>query len=79
LRKDDPKLLYERGYLEDKAGMKKDAIPDYHRAGMIYADSSAGPAAQECITRLDGLGARSEANAVRLKLAPKTPKSDLPK
>jgi tetratricopeptide (TPR) repeat protein len=79
LRKDDPKLLYERGYLEDKAGMKKDAIPDYHRAGMIYADSSARAAAQECVAKLDGLGAKSEADAVRLKLAPKTPKSDLPK
>jgi len=79
LRKDDPKLLYERGYLEEKAGLKKEAIPDYHRAGLIYADSYAKASAQECVTRLDGLGAKSEADAVRLKLAPKTPKSDLPK
>jgi tetratricopeptide (TPR) repeat protein len=79
LRKDDPKLLYERGYLEEKAGLKKDAIPDYHRAGMIYADSSARASAQECVARLDGLGAKMEADAVRLKMAPKTPKTDLPK
>jgi len=79
LRKDDPKLLYERGYLEDKAGLKRDAIPDYHRAGMIYAESSARPSAQECITRLDTLGAKAEADAIRLRLAPKTPTSDLPK
>jgi tetratricopeptide (TPR) repeat protein len=79
LRKDDPKLLYERGYLEEKAGFKKAAIPDYHRAGMIYADSSARAAAQECVARLDGLGAKAEADAVRLKMAPRTPKSDLPK
>ena len=79
LRKDDPKLLYERGYLEEKAGLKKDAIPDYHRAGLIYADSFAKASAQECVARLDGLGAKAEADAVRLKLAPKTPKSDLPK
>jgi tetratricopeptide (TPR) repeat protein len=79
LRKDDPKLLYERGYLEEKAGLKKQAVPDYHRAGMIYADSSARVSAQECVVRLDGLGARTEADAVRLKLAPKTRKSDLPK
>ena len=78
LRKDDPKLLYERGYLEEKAGLKKDAVPDYHRAGMIYADSSAKASAQECVTRLDGLGAKAEADAVRLKMAPKTRKSDLP-
>jgi len=79
LRKDDPKLLYERGYLEEKAGRPKEAIPDYHRAGMIYADASVRAEAQECVTRLDGLGAKAEADAVRLKLAPKTRKSDLPK
>jgi tetratricopeptide (TPR) repeat protein len=79
LRKDDPKLLYERGYLEEKAGLKKDAVPDYHRAGMIYADGSAREQAQECVARLDGLGAKAEADAVRLKLAPRTRKSDLPK
>ena len=79
LRKDDPKLLYERGYLEEKAGMKKEAVPDYHRAGLLYADAHAKASAQECVARLDGLGAKTEADAVRLKLAPKTPKTDLPK
>jgi tetratricopeptide (TPR) repeat protein len=79
LHKDDPKLLYERGYLEEKSGVKKDAILDYHRAGMLYADASARKPAEECVVRLDGLGATAEADAVRLKLAPKTPKSDLPK
>ena len=28
LRKDDPKLLYERGYLAERAGLKQDAVPD---------------------------------------------------
>jgi tetratricopeptide (TPR) repeat protein len=79
LRKDDPKLLHDRGYLEEKAGRKRDAIGDYHRAGLLYADASARAAAQECVERLDGLGAKTEADAVRLKLAPRTPKSDLPK
>ena len=79
LRKDDPKLIYERGYLEEKAGLKNDAIPDYHRAGMIFADSHAKASAQECIARLDGLGAKYQADAIRVLLAPKTPKSDLPK
>lgn len=79
LHKDDAKLLYERGYLEEKADMKREAIQDYHRAGMLYADASARTPAQECVVRLDGLGATAEADDVRLKIAPKTPKSDLPK
>jgi hypothetical protein len=33
----------------------------------------------ECVARLDWLGAKVEADAVRLKLTPKTRKSDLPK
>jgi tetratricopeptide (TPR) repeat protein len=78
LRKDDPKLLYERGYLEEKAGMKKEAIPDYQRAGLLYADRSARAQAQECVQKLDTLGAKNEADAVRLKMAPKTRKTDLP-
>jgi tetratricopeptide (TPR) repeat protein len=78
LRKDDPKLLFERGYLEEKAGMKKEAIPDYQRAGLLYADGSARTQAQECVAKLDGLGAKAEADAVRLKMAPKTRKTDLP-
>lgn len=79
LRKDDPRLLHDRGYLEEKAGRKPDAIGDYQRAGLLFADASARAAAQECVERLDGLGAKTEADSVRLKLAPRTPKSDLPK
>jgi hypothetical protein len=58
--------------------LKKEAIPDYQRAGLIYADSFAKASAQGCAARLDGLGAKAEADAVRLKLTPKTRKSDLP-
>lgn len=79
LHKDDPRLLYDRGYLEDKAGIKKDAVRDYYRAGMLYADSSAREPAQECIARLDALGAKEQADTVRQQLVPKTPKTDLPK
>lgn len=79
LRKDDPKLLYDRGYLEEKAGMKKDAARDYYRAGMLYADSSAREPAEECIARLDALGAQEQADTVRHQLLPKPPKTDLPK
>ena len=46
---------------------------------LLYADISARAGAQECVERLDGLGAKTEAAAVRLKLAPRTPKLDLPK
>lgn len=79
LHKDDPKLLYDRGYLEEKAGRQKDAVRDYHRAGMLYADASVRDSAQECIVRLDALGATEQADDVRLMLVPKTPKTDLPK
>src|SRR5215471_2613328 len=84
LHKDDPKLLYDRGYLEEKADRKKDAVRDYYRAGMVYADSavrdsSAREQAQECVARLDGLGAKEQADSVRQQLIPKKPKTDLPK
>jgi tetratricopeptide (TPR) repeat protein len=78
LRKDDPKLLYERGYLEEKGGRKSDAIPDYSRAGLIYADAHARQPASDCIARLDGLGAKAESDAIRRKLEPRKAKSDLP-
>jgi hypothetical protein len=45
---------------------------------MLYADSQAKASAQECVARLDTLGAKTEADAIRLKMAPKTKKSDLP-
>jgi tetratricopeptide (TPR) repeat protein len=78
LRKDDPTLLYEKGYLEEKAGRKKDAVVDYQRAGLIYADGFARKSAQQCAERLDGLGAKAAADEVRRKLEPKKAKSDLP-
>jgi len=78
LRKDDPRLLFEKGYLEEKDGRKKDAVADYQRAGLIYADGYDRKSAQECATHLEGLGARAEADAVRRKLEPKKAKTDLP-
>jgi tetratricopeptide (TPR) repeat protein len=78
LRKDDPILMFEKGYLEEKAGRKKDAVTDYQRAGLIYADGYDRKAAQDCATHLEGLGAKSEADAVRQKLLPRKAKSDLP-
>jgi tetratricopeptide (TPR) repeat protein len=78
LRKDDATFLYEKGYLEEKAGRKKDAVTDYQRAGLIYADGYSRKSAQECAAHLDGLGAKAEADEVRRKLEPKKAKSDLP-
>jgi tetratricopeptide (TPR) repeat protein len=78
LRKDDPKLLFEKGYLEEKDGRKTDAVADYQRAGLIYADGFNRKSAQECATHLEALGAKPEADAVRRKLEPKKAKSDLP-
>jgi tetratricopeptide (TPR) repeat protein len=77
LRKDDPKLLYEKGYIEEKAGRKKEAVADLHRAGMIYADGYGRKSAEDCASRLDALGAHGEAGEIRRKMEPKA-KSDLP-
>jgi tetratricopeptide (TPR) repeat protein len=78
LRKDDAQLIYERGYLEDKAGRKADAIVDLKRAGLIYADTFGRKQAEDCAVRLDALGAHGEAAEVRRKMEPQKAKSDLP-
>ena len=78
LRKDDATLLYEKGYLEEKAARKKDAVADFQRAGLIYADGYARKQALECAAHLEGLGAKAEADEVRRKMEPKKAKSDLP-
>jgi tetratricopeptide (TPR) repeat protein len=78
LRKDDPRLLYEKGYIEEKAGRRKDAIADYQRAGLIYADGRDRKSAQECATHLEALSASNEAAEVLRKLEPRKAKSDLP-
>ena len=78
LKKDDATLIFEKGYLEDKAGRKADAIVDLHRAGLIYADSYGRKSAEDCAVRLDSLGAHGEAADVRRKLEPRKAKSDLP-
>ena len=78
LRKDDATLLYEKGYLEEKSNRKKEATADYQRAGLIYADGYARKSAEECAVRLEGLGAKAEAEEVRRKMAPRPVKSDLP-
>ena len=78
LRKDDPRLLFEKGYLEEKAGRRKDAVADYQRAGLIYADGHNRKSAQECAAHLEGLSARNEAAEILRKLEPKRVKSDLP-
>jgi tetratricopeptide (TPR) repeat protein len=78
LRKDDPTLLFEKGYLEAKASRNKDAVADLQRAGLIFADGHARKSAEDCAVRLEALGARLEAAEVRHKLEPRKAKSDLP-
>ena len=73
-----PNSSLNAGYLEEKGGRKNDAVPDYSRAGLIYADGHARQAASECIAHLDALGAKAESDAIRRKLEPKKQKSDLP-
>ena len=79
LRKDDPKLHFERGYLAEKVGRNNDAIADYYRAGLLWADGGyARRQAEECLTKLDALGAKGEAAGLRRRMEPRKPKSDLP-
>jgi tetratricopeptide (TPR) repeat protein len=79
LRRDnDARLHFERGHLEEKVGRKTDAIADFQRAGLLYADRGARQPAEECAARLESLGAGPEAASVRRKLTPARPKSDLP-
>lgn len=75
LRKDDPRLLFERGHLEEKAGMRADAISDFQRAGLVYAEGHAVKAARECAERLRKLDATTEASAIEKRLVPK-PRGD---
>lgn len=65
LRKNDPALQYERAYLEEKGGRKKEAVADYKRAGLLYADSGYRKKAEECIQKLAELGAQKEAEEVQ--------------
>jgi tetratricopeptide (TPR) repeat protein len=78
LRKDDATLIFEKGYLEEKAGRKTDAVVDLHRAGLLYADNYGRKSAEDCAAHLDALGAHGEAAEVRRKLEPRKAKSDLP-
>lgn len=78
LRKDDPRLLFERAHLEEKAGLKAEAVSDLQRAGLIYAEGHAGGPARECAERLRKLGALAAAEAIETRLRPKPRGSDLP-
>lgn len=78
LRKDDPKLLYEKGYLEYKAARKVDAVADLSRSGLIYADAMNRQQAGECARLLGELGASADADRIHKLLMPKKQKSDLP-
>ena len=78
LRKDDPRLLFERGHLEEKAGLKADAVADFSRAGLIYADGHAEKPARDCAERLRKLDAGAAAEAIEKRLKPKARGNELP-
>lgn len=78
LRPDDPRLLFERGHLLEKAGQKDEAAADFQRAGLIYADGHAVDAARRCVERLEKLGAKAGAQAVEKRLAPRPRGDELP-
>jgi tetratricopeptide (TPR) repeat protein len=77
LRRDDARLVWERGYLHEKANLKDLAVEDYYRAGELYLDRGDTAKTSECAAALDRLGAADKARALRP--APvEAPGSDLP-
>lgn len=78
LRPDDPRLLFERAHLLEKASRKAEAIAGFRRAGLVYAEARAAGPAHECATRLSALGARAEADEVEKRLLPRPSGRDLP-
>jgi tetratricopeptide (TPR) repeat protein len=78
LKKDDPKLYYERGYLEEKAGKAKEAIADYKQAALVYFDFGMSREVETCLTALGRLKAEKEIAEVRQRMAEKKRGSDLP-
>jgi tetratricopeptide (TPR) repeat protein len=78
LRKDDPRLLFERGHLEEKAGLKADAVASFGRAGLIYAEAHSEKMARDCADRLRKLDAGAAADAIEKKLKPRPRGNELP-
>ena len=78
LKPDDPRLLYERGHLLEKAGRKAEAVADFRRAGLIHAEARYVAGARACLERLRKLDATEAAAEVEAKLMPAPRGTDLP-
>ncbi|MFN7926120.1 MAG: tetratricopeptide repeat protein [Bryobacteraceae bacterium] len=76
LRRDDARLVWERGYLREKAALRDLAVEDYLHAGLLHLDSGDAAKAKECADALERLGAREQ--AAQLRPGRSAPESDLP-
>lgn len=77
LDRNNARLHFELGYLEEKAGRLEDARVDVHNAALLYLDAGDKGGAEDCVAALDRLGAVEEADALRIRMAGRRP-SDLP-
>jgi len=77
LRRHNARLYYELAYLEERAGRAQDARINAHNAGLLYLDRGEKEDAAECLSLLDRLGARDDADDLRIRMAARKP-SDLP-
>lgn len=77
LNRNNARLHFELGYLEEKAGRGQDARVDVHNAAVLYLDLGDKSGAEECVAALDRLGALEEADRLRIRMSGRRP-SDLP-
>jgi tetratricopeptide (TPR) repeat protein len=78
LKKDDAPLTFEKAYLEQKAGKTKEAVADYRRAGLLYADRGSTSDALTMAKTLDQMGAKMESEEIVKRVEDAKPKSVLP-
>jgi tetratricopeptide (TPR) repeat protein len=78
LKKDDAGLLFEKAYLEQKAGRTKEATADYRRAGLLFADQRSRPDALRMVKALEEMGAKTESEEILKRLEDAEPKIVLP-
>lgn len=77
LNRNNARLHFELGYLEEKAGRVEDARVDVHNAALLFLDAGDKGGAEECVAALDRLGAVEEADKLRIRMAGRRP-GDLP-
>ena len=78
LRPDDPRLLFERGHLLEKAGRPAEAVADFRRAGLVRAEAGDAAGARVCAERLRKLDATKAAAEVEGRLVPAPRGTDPP-